>query len=336
MVTIYDIAKETGFSAPTVSKALTGQGTLSEKTRQKILETADKLGYEPNMTARTLSTKKSNLIGLVYDDTGLNRGFSHPLFSVVLNRFRERIEDVGYDIVFLSRHFKMSYSAHANYRSVDGVVIINPADQNMEPYRKLVEEKMPVVSTNSIMPGICTVLTDNEAGGYEAAEYLIRKGHRKIAFLSTPVNAISPASEERFIGFKKALEAHNVAFDENLYEKSDQWTIEGGYEAFQKLYSRTKDFTALFASTDLMALGVKQYAEENDIIIPEAFSLIGFDDEITTSFSSPHLTTFRQDAIKIADMAVQVLLEQIDGKTVPGQIRFPAMFIERDSVKDIN
>ena len=84
MVTIYDIAEATGYSAPTVSKVLNGNGSLSEETRQKILDKAKEMGYEPNITARTLTTKKSNLIGLIYDDTGMNKGFAHPLFSPIL------------------------------------------------------------------------------------------------------------------------------------------------------------------------------------------------------------------------------------------------------------
>ena len=95
MVTIYDIAEATGYSAPTVSKALNGLGSLSEETRQRILDKAKEMGYEPNSTARTLTTKKSYLIGVVFDDTGMNKGFSHPLFSPVLNRFREKIEAAG-------------------------------------------------------------------------------------------------------------------------------------------------------------------------------------------------------------------------------------------------
>ena len=205
MVTIYDIARKTGFSSSTVSRALTGTGTLNENTRQKIIQVANEMGYEPNISARTLSTKKSNLIGVIYDDTGMNRGFAHPLFSEILTHFREQIECAGYDLVFLSRHSKLSYFAHASYRSVDGVIIINPASGEPSDFSGFVEKGMPCVSTNIIIEGIPTILTDNEKGGYDAAEYLIKKGHKKIAVLSAPRNRISSAPNERLQGFKKAL-----------------------------------------------------------------------------------------------------------------------------------
>ena len=106
MTTIYDIAKATGYSAPTVSRALTGTGHLTEATRNKIINAASEMGYEPNSMARGLTTKRTNLIGIIYDDVQMARGFAHPLFSGVLNTFRELVENQGYDIIFLSRYFK--------------------------------------------------------------------------------------------------------------------------------------------------------------------------------------------------------------------------------------
>jgi len=336
MVTIYDIAKATGHSAPTVSKALSGSGTLSKETRKKIIETARAMNYEPNMTARTLATKKSQIIGVIYDDTGMNRGFSHPLFSVVLNRFREQIEQAGYDIIFLSRHSSMSYYAHAKYRSVDGIIVINPAEYKIEYFQDFINHKTPCVSTNTIINGICTVITENELGGYQVAEYLFKKGHRKIAFLSGPRNNLSPAGEERYKGFIKACQDYNIPFDEKLFEECDYWHVKAGYEGFKRLWNRTHDFTAVFACSDLLAYGVMELAEENKINIPEDISLIGFDDDNGSQFSRPHLTTFRHDAIKIADMAAEMLFQQLNEMPVPPIIRFPAQLIERNSVKDLS
>lgn len=335
MVTIYDIAKATGFSAPTVSKALTGTGKLSDATRTKITEAAKKMGYEPNVVARTLTTKKSNLIGVIYDDTGMNRGFAHPLFSVVLTRFRECIEQAGYDLVFLSRHFQMSYYSHAKYRCVDGVIIINPATNEVNDFKEISDSKLPCITTNSVINNICTVITDNEKGAYHAAEYLIKHGHRKIAFLSAPQNGVSSAPIERFNGFKKALADSNIPFENDLFEESKQWDSDGGFEAFTRLYNRRKDFTAVFAVTDQLAFGVYRFAYENKIKLPDDISIIGFDDDKASPFVNPPLTTFHQDAEKIAEISAQKMLEQLDGKTVEKEIRVEAEFIERQSVGTI-
>ena len=332
MVTIYDIAEATGYSAPTVSKALNGQGSLSEETRQRILDKAKELGYEPNITARTLTTKKSHLIGVIYDDTGMNMGFAHPLFSPVLTRFREKIEAAGYDIIFLSRHFNMTYFSHANFRCIDGVIIINPATNTPADFQDFIKTDLPRVSTNSVFEGIPTVITENVQSGYDAAEYLVKHGHKKIAYISAPVNGISTAPDERFEGFKSALE-HYQLYDESLYELSADWTKECGAEAFCRLIKRRKDITAVFVTNDQLAFGVYEYAKKHGIRIPEDISVIGFDDEIASEYLG--LTTFRQSTTEIADIASQLMLDQIDGKQVPPLIRCRAEIVERESVKTV-
>lgn len=332
MVTIYDIAEATGYSAPTVSKALNGQGSLSEETRQRILDKAKELGYEPNITARTLTTKKSHLIGVIYDDTGMNMGFAHPLFSPVLTRFREKIEAAGYDIIFLSRHFNMTYFSHANFRCIDGVIIINPATNTPADFQDFIKTDLPRVSTNSVFEGIPTVITENVQSGYDAAEYLVKHGHKKIAYISAPVNGISTAPDERFEGFKSALE-HYQLYDESLYELSADWTKECGAEAFGRLIKRRKDITAVFVTNDQLAFGVYEYAKKHGFRIPEDISVIGFDDEIASEYLG--LTTFRQSTTEIADIASQLMLDQIDGKQVPPLIRCRAEIVERESVKTV-
>lgn len=335
MITIYDIAKATGYSAPTVSKALNGLGTLSVKTRERIIKTAKDMGYTPNISARTLSTKKSNLIGVIYDDTGMHKGFAHPLFSVILDRFREQVERAGYDIIFLSRHFNMTYFLHSQYRNVDGVIIINPATQDRSEFSEFVTEKIPCVSTNCIIDGITTIISDNEKCGYIATEHFIKKGHRKIAFLSAP-KGISSAPTERYIGFRKALEDYNIPFDEELFVQSEQWVMKGGSDAFEQLYKRRQDFTAIFAVTDWLARGIYDYAEAHGLKIPEDISVIGFDNTEASGYMAPPLTTFQQDAIKIADLAADILLRQINGEETPQLIRCDATLLDRKSVKDMN
>ena len=332
MVTIYDIAAATGYSAPTVSKALNGLGSLSDVTRQKIVDKAKEMGYEPNISARTLTTKKSYLIGVIYDDTGMNRGFMHPVFSPILDRFRAKVEAAGYDIIFLSRHFSMTYFSHANFRCIDGVIIINPATNTPKNFDDFVKTNLPRVSTNSVFEGICTVISANERGGYEAAEYLINHGHKKIAYISAPVDGISTASNERYEGFKAALQNYGL-FDEELYEVSESWDKEGAFEAFGRLIKRRKDITAVFTTTDQLAFGVYDYAKKKGIRIPEDISVIGFDNDFAAEYAG--LTTFCQNTNEIGDIAAQMMMNQIDGKDVPAIIRCQPKLVERKSVKTL-
>ena len=337
MVTIYDIAKATGFSAPTVSKALNGTGHLTEQTRNTILEQAKKLGYEPNSVARSLATKRTYLVGVIYDDPSMRRGFSHPVFSWVLNKFRENVENAGYDIIFLSCHTKMSYKAHAAFRAVEGVAIINADSSLNSEMEGLCKAGIPCVSTNAVIPGICTVVTDNRRAGYEAAQYLVEKGHRKIGFLSAPHDRFLPASKERYDGFCQGLKDNGVEVDESYFQLCDYWNMEGGLKGFDCLYKRHPDMTAVFAVSDLIAIGVLKYAEEHGIKIPEDISIIGFDDDQVSGYTNPRLTTFRQDSEGMANLSADLLLQHIVGLPVPNKmIHLPAKFIERDSVIDMN
>ena len=336
MTTIYDIAKATGYSAPTVSRALTGTGHLTEATRNKIINAASEMGYEPNSMARGLTTKRTNLIGIIYDDVQMARGFAHPLFSGVLNTFRELVENQGYDIIFLSRYFKMSYLAHARYRAVEGIAIINPETGNYQKYEEFADNNIPCVSTSMIIPGICSVLSENEKAGFQAAEYLLEMGHRKIAYISGPYDLYSKAAIERYNGFKRGLEAHGIEMDESYFEKCDYWYAKSGRDSFERLYNRHKDMTAVFTSSDLLAMGIMQFAKEKGIRLPDDLSIIGFDDDNVSEFMSPSLTTFRQNSRLIAEKAASLILGAIGGEAInETEIRISTDFVKRSSVKNL-
>lgn len=333
MTTIYDIAKATGFSAPTVSKALNGTGHLTEQTRNLILLKAQEMGYEPNSVARSLATKRTYLIGVIYDDPSMQRGFSHPVFSGLLNKFRENVELAGYDIIFLSCHTKLSYRAHAAFRSVEGIAIIN-ADTNLHTeLEDLGHMGIPCVSTNAVIPGICTILTDNRLAGYKAAEYLVSKGHERIGFLAGPSDNFSYASKERFIGFCQCLKDKGITFETSYYEECKFWHVQAGNEGFSRLYKRHPDITAVFATSDLLATGIMNFARSQNIKMPDELSIVGFDDDYISEYSTPRLTTFRQDTESVANLAAELLLQHIIGIPVPNNmIHLPARFVERDSV----
>jgi LacI family transcriptional regulator len=337
MVTIYDIAKKTGFSPPTVSKALNGTGGLSNATRTLILDTAREMGYTPNMTARTLSTNRSHLIGIIYEDYYMLKGFKHPLFSDILNNFRRVVENAGYDILFLSRTLgprQMTYLDHCDYRNVDGVLILNPVPGDAE-VAKLVNCGRPCVSSNEPFPGICTVVTENVKAADEAVQYLVDLGHRRIAYVSGPRNITAPAAIERLQGYRSCLERNGIAFDESLIEDGLFWHTNAGYEAMKRLLARKRDFTAVFASNDTLASGVKIAAEEAGILIPRDLSLIGFDGDDLGLYMTPRLTTMWQNSEEIGTTAARMLLKKLAGEELPEVIHIPAKLLERDSCRKL-
>lgn len=334
MITIYDLAKQTGFSAPTISKALNGNGKLSDETRQTIVEAAKKAGYTANMAAKALSTKHSRLIGVILEDVSMQRGFEHPLFGGLLNKFRKEIELAGYDLLFLSKHFNegMSYIDHCRYRDVEGILIVNPIDDD-EEMKTLGTCGIPCVSTNEFIPGVCTVVTDNENAGQIAARVLYEAGHEKIGFLGAPFRENSPAALERYKGFKAELESYGKECDEKYLEVCSAWWDGAGYEGMKKLYERCPDITAVFVVCDALAFGAMKYLLEIGKSIPNDISVIGFDDDTTVLKAAPTLCTFRQDRDKIAQLASEVLLQGIAGVPSPEIVRVPAEYIQRGSVR---
>lgn len=337
MITIYDLAKQTGFSAPTISKALNGNGKLSEETRQTILDAAKKAGYTANMAAKSLSTKHSRLIGVILEDVSMKRGFEHPLFGGLLNKFRNEIEMAGYDLLFLSKHFNegMSYIDHCRYRDVEGILIVNPIDDD-EEMKTLGSCGIPCVSTNEFIPGVCTVVTDNEDAGRAAARVLYDAGHTKVGFLGAPFRENSPAALERFKGFKSELVSYGSDFDERYMEVCDAWWEGAGYEGMKKLWERCPDLTAVFVVCDALAFGAMKYLLEIGKSIPEDVSVIGFDDDTTVLKAAPTLCTFRQDRDRIAQLASEMLLQEIAGVPSPDIVRVPAQYVNRSSVRRFN
>ncbi|MBQ0003448.1 MAG: LacI family DNA-binding transcriptional regulator [Treponema sp.] len=336
MVTIYDLAKATGFSAPTISKALNGNGRLNKQTREKILKAAAEAGYKPNMAAKSLSTKQSKLIGVILEDVSMQRGFEHPLFGGLLNKFRQEIEMAGYDLLFLSKHFNggMSYIDHCIYRDVDGIIVVNPIDDDPE-LENLAKSGIPCVSTNEFIKGVCTVVTENYESGIIAAHKFVEAGHRKIGYLSAPFREKSPAAKERFEGFVKGLKDCGIEFNQKNYEICESWTENSGSEGMKKLLSHCDDISALFVTCDTLAFGAISYLNEIGKKVPDDISMIGFDDDNLGMHSNLFLSTFRQNRDKIAELTAEMLLNQISGIPVPKIVRVAADFIERSSIKKV-
>lgn len=337
MVTIYDIAKETGYSAPTISKALNGTGGLSVKTRDKILKAAEALGYKPNMAARSLTTKKSYLVGVIFEDADMQRGFEHPLFGGIMNTIRTEMENSGYDLIFLSRSLlakKRSYLEHCHHRNVDAVMIINPLSVD-EELMELANSDIPCVSINYIIPGVPSVVTANSDAGYRAGKYFIEKNHKKIGYISGSFTEFNLAAKERLEGLKKAVSEAGIEFTENNIVYCAKWTRESGYEAMKKLHQKNPELTALFVANDNMAFGAMEYLESIGVKMPDEISIIGFDDEQASEFITPSLTTFKQNRITIGKLSSEMLMNRLVGIPVHDCVRVLAELVERESVKDL-
>ncbi len=334
MATIYDIAKKTGFSITTVSRALNDYHDVSAKTKKIILEAVEEMGYYPNSIARSLTTKKSWTLGVIFiEDLGV--GIKHPFFSAVIQSFKQRVEKIGYDLIFLSQNIgseKKSYLDHAIHRGVDGIIIVcsNYDDQEVV---KLMDSKIPSVVIDLHSNKSSVVYSDNFSGSEKAVEYLHSLGHQKIAHISGHKSTF--AGIERLRGFKHAIEKLELNIPSSYIVEGGFFSYEGGYKGMKRLLELNERPTAVFAGGDMMAIGAINAIEDYGLNVPDDFSIIGFDDIELARFMTPKLTTVRQDTDLIGENAAKVLLSQInENNKVFSAITIPVELIIRGSTRE--
>lgn len=314
MVKIGDIAKATGFSVTTVSKALNNYTDISAKTKQLIIDTANQLGYIPNAQARGLVMKRSFTFGVMLDEI-LNLGIEHPFFAGVIQAFREAIEEQGYDLVFISKAIGnsnvVSYLDHCRQKNVDGVFILctNPRDKGI---LELIESEVPTVIFDYDVDNTHCVLSDHYQGATEAVEYLCKLGHRKIAHIY--------GSELTYAGAERKR-AYIDSISKNKMDLKPEYMVSGGFfdfkygkKAMKQLLDLKEPPTAVFVAGDIMALGAISYCYEKNIRIPEEISIIGFDNVRLLDWITPALTTVGQDVKELGKECCMLLMESVKNK----------------------
>lgn len=331
MTTIYDIAKRTGYSPTTVSKAFNNYSDVREKTREKILRTAQEMGYLPNAHARTLTTKKSWTIGVLFvENTGI--GIRHPFFSAVIESFKKVAVAKGYALMFISKDVggkQSGYLENCRIRGVDGVVVFL-SDYEDPYFQELLESDIPTVVLDFETSKSHTVCSDNTAGAQLAVQYLASLGHRKIAHISGGTNTFP--GEMRELGYMTAMKQQGLEVAESYIVAGAFYSRESGYDAMLELLKLPERPTAVFASGDLLALGAIMAAKDNGLSVPMDISVMGYDDIDLAEYVTPALTTIRQDTEILGSRAADILLASIEGGQVEKEaILIPVELVERES-----
>jgi len=330
MVTIYDIAKHSGYSIATVSKALNNKN-VSEKARLKIMDAVDELHYTPNSSARTLATNKSWIIGIVFDEN-LGFGLAHPFFSQVIEGFKKHVELYNYDLLFVSRHMGLQQETykHLLHRGVDGIAVIQSfGDDELRKSNLSIPTVYIDRPTNE--PG--SVYSDNRTGSSLAVNHLVDNGHTKIAHIMG--DQTTYAGIERATGFRDAMNARGLEVREDYMVSGGYYSQAGGREAMIRLLALEDKPTAVFAAGDEMAIAAIRVIKESGLRVPEDISVIGFDDIKLAQHIDPPLTTVRQDKELIGQQAAIMLLDKINNKedmTNDVKKMVPVSLVKRQSV----
>lgn len=332
-VTIIDVAAEAGVSYATVSRVVNGSSLVNEKTRVRVLRAMQKLNYVANRQARSLAGGKTHLIGFLVSELGLD------YTAFIARGFEAELNQAGYEVVLYTHHRnadkEQAYVDILTQGAVDGVLVSLPRCPD-KISQVLTERHFPYVmvdyeGVNDYSPA---VYVTNWQGAYGATQYLIHLGHRRIGFITGTMDLRS--SQDRLAGYEAALKAEHLAVDSTLVVEGFYQQIDG-YKAAQALLSLDDRPTAIFASNDVMALGVMEAVRECGLHIPEDISLVGFDDISAASLVRPALTTVRQPLEHMGRVAAQMLLDVIrDPEKPTRRIILPTELVIRESCRAIS
>ncbi|TFE00098.1 LacI family DNA-binding transcriptional regulator [Jeotgalibacillus sp. R-1-5s-1] len=313
-VTIKDIAKLAGVSQATVSKILNNYHDVGQETRKRVLEIMAQEGYRPSQS-RLLQDKKTNVVGVVFAGK-VNADLTHPVFVEVLNEFKKTIGQLGYDLVLFSNEQffeeKENYLERCQHFQVDGCLII-AGDQIESSVYELDMSPIPCVGVDIELNGPFSsyVMSDSNSIAAKVVEHLYLNGHRKIGYIGGTNGSL--IADSRLSAFKKTLQYYGLPVKEEWIYEGDFFE-DSGYKGMNDFLDHEDSPTAVFAVSDLMAIGAMKAVKEKGLSVPEDISIIGCDDILPARYVEPPLTTIRQDKEKMGKMAAHILLDLIKNR----------------------
>ncbi len=333
--TSFDIAELAGVSQPTVSRALRGDPTVSEGTRKRIEAIALQLNYRIDKNASNLRRGQSRTLALLFfEDPTPDESLINPFFLSMLGSILRTCALRGYDL--LTSFQQLSSNWHVEYedsRKADGIILLGYGDFALYQQRleQLVAQDTHFVMWGADRPGQdwTTIGCDNRAGGRAAAAHLIGLGRRRIAFLGD-ASSRYPEFQDRYRGLREAAEAAGLAVDPGLQVDAIT-TEEAGHDAALRLIGRGIPFDAIFAGSDLIAIGAMRALEEQGLTVPDAVSVVGFDDIPAAALSHPPLTTIAQDYARAGELLVDALVAQINGAARQHAMLMPRLVVRRST-----
>ncbi|HKV17043.1 MAG TPA: LacI family DNA-binding transcriptional regulator [Reyranella sp.] len=310
--TIREVARLAGVSVATVSKALNDSGRVSEALRERVKAAARTLGYAPHASARSLRSGTTRILGLLVAD------ITNPFFLKLVEHIEQLASTAGYSVILCNsgedaereqRHLKMLLS-----QRVDGILLIPVRDGWKGRVGALSRLPQPLVLVDRMLDGVeaASVTIDNGMAGRLAGEHLFQLGHRRVGVvMGSPEHQIA---RHRLDGFREAFATNDFALNEQLIARNC-FNEEAAYRAVLSLLDRDERPTAVFATNNHLALGLLRAVMDRGLAIPEALSVVAFDDLPFASIMRPGLTVVVQPSAAIAEAAVSGLLGRIAGRT---------------------
>lgn len=311
VTTLKEIAETLGISITTVSKALKGYSDVSSKTKKAVLELAKELNYTPNSFAVNLRTQESKTIGLIIPEV------VHHFFSSVINGIIAEAEKNGYLVIILqsneSLELEKKQVALLLNKRVDGIIMSLSNESNDDDHiKEIIKREVPFVQFDKIsklIPSSKVIINDQKAA-MEAVQHLIDQGNKKIAYIRGPINPQNAI--DRFIGYKKALEKNDIPFDSKLVYTCENVSFEEGIKFAKQIVQDHPQVEAISCTTDLVAVGVLSYLNDNNIKVPQQIALMGFSNWFMSQVLTPKLSTVDQPSYEMGQVSFNLLLEEMN------------------------
>jgi DNA-binding LacI/PurR family transcriptional regulator len=335
--TSFDIAALAGVSQPTVSRALSGSPSVSDETRARVLAAAEQLNYKVDKNASGLRRRHSRTIALLFfEELSPDGPIINPFYLSMIGPMVRSCADRGYDLLISFQ--QLSSDWHVDYedsRKADGIVLLGYGDYVV--YRPKLEKLMAqgthFVRWGSAVDGQLgtTLSSDNEQGGFDATTHLLQQGRRAIAFVGSAEPAY-PEFLERWRGYCRAMRAGGIEADEALRVDADP--SEGaGRAAVAELIGRGVKFDAIFAASDVAAIGAMHALQNMGRSVPGDVAIVGFDDIPAASLSSPPLTTVTQDARRAGEALVEAIVSAVEQGSADNRILPVHLTVRESSVQ---
>ncbi len=330
-MTIKDIAQLSGCSISTISRVINNRPDVNPQTKEKVLRIMKEVGFTPNTNARQLKIQQSrNIVFAV-------KGTRNMFLAELLVRLQAYTEEYGYNgvISYLEENATDCDSVERIVRELKpkGIIFLGG---NVDNFADIfagvgIPSVLATVTTDRLtFENLSMVGVDDAKASALAIEYLIAKGHRKIAIMGGPISSYT--SKTRLAGAKAAMAHHGLPFDEDLYSLSN-YDFESAYHAMNAMLAKRKRFTALFAMSDSIAIGAMRALVSAGYNVPDDISVMGFDGMELSRYTIPVLTTVQQPADRICKKSVSMLVEQIEHHKAGQKLVLDAQILEGESVR---
>lgn len=312
MTNIQQVAKQAGVSVATVSRVLNGQNSVSQKTRHKVEAAITQLDYEPSMLGRNLRNSESRIILILIPS------ISNPFYLEIIKGIENMALSQNYNILLCETDSNPEkeniYFDLVRKKMADGIISMDPA-VNVETLKQLAE-KYAIIQCSEYGGGIGIpyVTINSEEASYRAVKHLIQIGHEKIALMNSDEKFLY--ARERRMGYQRALKEHGIPLRSEYILYTQHLGFEYGQQAMKKILSLEERPTAVFAVSDLLAIGALKEINASGLSVPDDMAVVGFDKIDFSNMTNPTLTTIAQPMYKMGTAAAKMLIDKIQGEEV--------------------